>query len=356
MSPGIGQAARRGFTLVELLVGVAIGLFLMAVMGAVYVGSKTSFVAQESGSRLQENGRFAMDTLTQDLRMSGFRGCSAQQATGGSGSPLAVPAVDNTLNTPDGLLYNFGQPIWGSHHNGSAWSPALAAPLTGLSPAAGGDVLVIRRPNGTAWSLIAEMADTTAPLTVTATAQFAKGDLLMVADCAGASVLQATNDGPGAAGSLQHQTAVAGLVPGVARDALARIFAHDAVVWRMQTLIYYLAASERQSGQTALWLYRHPTYDGSAQRSELITGVERMALTFGIDNDGDDAADRLVAPGSVTDWGRVVNARVELLLVSQGSSTSTAQPYTFAGSTVTPTDGKPRAVMSTLVALRNTLP
>jgi type IV pilus assembly protein PilW len=118
--PSLAAAARRaprGMTLVELMVGVAIGLFLIAVMGTVYLGSRTTFVAQESGSRLQENGRFVMDTIAGDVRMSGFRGC------------LGANPVDNTLTSPGALLYDFATPIWGSR-NGGAWSPVRWLPAT----------------------------------------------------------------------------------------------------------------------------------------------------------------------------------------------------------------------------------
>lgn len=340
MSRGIS----RGMTLVELMVGVVIGLFVIAVMGSVYVGSRNTFMAQESTGRMQENGRFAMDTITQDLRMSGFRGCLGQNA------------VVNTLNTPQGVLYDFAQPVWGSRNVAGAWSPALGAPINGLGVEAGGDVLVVRRPAGVAWALVGEMADVNAALTITPTAAFAQGDLLMVADCVGAAVLQASNATPGPSGSIAHVTGTAGLVPGLAQNSLGRVYAHDARVWRMQTLVYYLAASARHSGQRALWVYRNPTY-GEAQRTELVTGVERLAIRFGLDTNADLSADRFASADAVANWAQVVNARVELLLAGNlDSRTTTAQPYTFDGTTTTPTDGRPRTVMSTLVTLRNAMP
>ena len=339
----LGRA--RGLSLVELMVGLVLGLFVIGVMSAVYLGSRNTFVAQESGSRLQENGRFVMDTIANDLRMSGFRGC------------LGTDVVDNTLNTPAALLYNFGVPIWGSHNIGSAWSPALSTPADGLSALAAGDVLVVRRPAGTGWSLIAEMANASAALPITPTTSFAQGDLLMLADCANAAVLQATNATPGADGSVAHVTGAGGVVPGVARNALVRTFANDARIWRMQTKIYYLAASQRRSGQVALWLYVNPVYDGGSQRSELVTGVERLALTYGVDTDGDFAADRFLRADQVGNWSQVVDARVELLLAGNSDTqTSSVQAYVFAGETVVPTDRKPRAVMSMLVSLRNAVP
>ena len=54
---GLQPAGPRGMTLVELMIGLAIGLFMTAVMGTIYVGSKTTFQSQESISRIQEIGR-----------------------------------------------------------------------------------------------------------------------------------------------------------------------------------------------------------------------------------------------------------------------------------------------------------
>jgi type IV pilus assembly protein PilW len=358
------RCAARGMTLVELMVGLAIGLFLIAVMGTVYMGSRNTFMAEESGSRLQENGRFVMDTIANDLRMSGFRGCVPVTPTGDSTSPLAISPVDNALNTPTALLYNFGEPIWGSRNTGGGWSPALTAPASGLGASPNGDVLVVRRPAGVAWALVAEMGGKSAALSITPTANFVQGDLLMVADCAGASVLQATNAAPGTAGSIEHQAGAAGVLPGVSTSNLGRTYANDARVWRMQTLIYYLADSQRKTGETALWVYASPAYDGRAQQTELVTGVERMAITYGVDNDGLDtqgnlSANRFLSADQVTNWGQVVSARIELLLAGAGAGetqTTAAQTLVFNGQTLTPTDRKLRTVMSMLVSLRNTVP
>ena len=185
--------------------------------------------------------------------------------------------MDNTLNTPTALLYNFGQPIWGARNLGGAWVPALSAPADALGALPAGDVIVVRRPSGVGWALIDQMASPAADLAISPTTGFAQGDLLMVADCSGASVLQATNAGPGAAGVISHNAGAGGGVPGLASSSLARSYAHDARVWRMQTLIYHLADSARRPGETALWVSVHPVYDGGSARRELVTGVERLA-------------------------------------------------------------------------------
>lgn len=67
------QAHELGFTLVELLVGMTIGLFLLGGVIALFIGTKQSYSATEAASRLQENGRYAIEVLSREIRKAGFR-------------------------------------------------------------------------------------------------------------------------------------------------------------------------------------------------------------------------------------------------------------------------------------------
>ena len=62
----------KGFSLVELMVAMAIGLFVVMVVGMLYVNSKTTYVAQDANSRLQENARFAVELLGNEIRTAGY--------------------------------------------------------------------------------------------------------------------------------------------------------------------------------------------------------------------------------------------------------------------------------------------
>ncbi|MEX8494420.1 PilW family protein [Sphaerotilus sp.] len=342
----------RGVTLVELLIAMALGLFLVGVMGMIFLGSKSTFLAQNQVSRLQESARFTADTLSGDLRMSGFRGC---RGTGTS------TLLTNLLNTPTGFLYNFGAGIWASHNTGSAWAPALDAAISSptLSPAPNpaGDVLTVRRTVGPGWALTTEMASDTAVLNVTPTSRITARDLLLVSDCISSAVFQATNARPGLDGSIEHSASVTA-TPGVSANGFGRAFLQDALVYRLATTTYYLAPSARtgKTTQLALWSYTTPVYDGTLQPQELVTGVEGFRVTLGLDSNADGAADAYVDPASVTDWTQVVTAQMELLLASTDDNiTSSYQPYTFAGTTVTPTDRRMRTVVSITAQVRNAL-
>ena len=65
-------STEQGFTLVELLVGVAISLFVTAISFTYLVSSTRTFSQQTNDDIIQENARFALELMTQQLRLAGL--------------------------------------------------------------------------------------------------------------------------------------------------------------------------------------------------------------------------------------------------------------------------------------------
>jgi type IV pilus assembly protein PilW len=70
------RAYCAGFTLMELMVSMVIGLFLVGGVATLAFHSKKAYETQNYVTRLQENARFAIQFLSYDLRMAGYFGCS----------------------------------------------------------------------------------------------------------------------------------------------------------------------------------------------------------------------------------------------------------------------------------------
>jgi prepilin-type N-terminal cleavage/methylation domain-containing protein len=70
-----GIDGQRGFSLVEIMVSLVIGMLILAGILTVYLGNFTSFRLNSQMARLQEDGRFAMNLLEEDLRMAAYAGC-----------------------------------------------------------------------------------------------------------------------------------------------------------------------------------------------------------------------------------------------------------------------------------------
>ncbi len=63
---------QSGMTLVELLIAMGLGIFLMAGVIQVFLGSKQTYSTINAQSHMQENGRFAMDFMARTVRHGGY--------------------------------------------------------------------------------------------------------------------------------------------------------------------------------------------------------------------------------------------------------------------------------------------
>jgi len=63
---------QRGISLVEILVALVLGLVLMGGIIQLLIGSKQTYRFYDALSRIQENGRFALEAMARDIRMAGF--------------------------------------------------------------------------------------------------------------------------------------------------------------------------------------------------------------------------------------------------------------------------------------------
>lgn len=71
LRPGARQG-QQGLSIVELMVALAIALFLLAGISSVFLGMKRSFVAQDRLSELQDNQRLALNVLTATVQAAGY--------------------------------------------------------------------------------------------------------------------------------------------------------------------------------------------------------------------------------------------------------------------------------------------
>jgi type IV pilus assembly protein PilW len=65
-------AHQSGFGLIEMMIAVAISLFILLGLSAVFLNMKQAFGAQNQLAQLQDNERFVLTTLTSTLQQAGF--------------------------------------------------------------------------------------------------------------------------------------------------------------------------------------------------------------------------------------------------------------------------------------------
>jgi len=98
---------QHGLSLIELLIGVVISLFLILGMSTMFIANKDTFRAQQSLQRHQENARMSSILMTQVLRNAGshIADVTAKEADvfSGVGGVLQAGAGDNGTTFPHSI-------------------------------------------------------------------------------------------------------------------------------------------------------------------------------------------------------------------------------------------------------------
>jgi type IV pilus assembly protein PilW len=101
LSPQAGASNRRGisgFTLVELMVSIVIGMVLIIFISSLYLNSKASFRLNDDNARLQEDGNYALTLIGRNLMQAGYGAMRTVSTTSFTGKGLV--ACDNGFASP----------------------------------------------------------------------------------------------------------------------------------------------------------------------------------------------------------------------------------------------------------------
>jgi len=110
---------QRGLTIVELLVGLAVGLFIVAVATTLLVSRVREHRSLLVESRLMQDLRAASDLVARDLRRAAHWGAaSAAVWSRGTGSAIANPytALSPSSAASDAVSFRFSRDTTENHH------------------------------------------------------------------------------------------------------------------------------------------------------------------------------------------------------------------------------------------------
>lgn len=337
-------AKSRGFSLVELMVSLTIGLIILSAVSMLFVSSKKTYTSQDNLTRLQENARFAMQFLVKDIRMAGYYGCLTEVGEDGLN-------IRNTLKPVDTFSLNTEIPLQGTE-------------------AGAADTITIRKGEASGSVDIAtEMPTTSSELTVTSTEGFEENDIIMVSDCSGADIMQITQV-QGTSSKLQHSPAGGNPAPGDAdypgneTQELSKKYKPGGTQIMKYTVTQYFIG-DGASGAPALFR----SINGNTAM-ELVEGVEQLQLLYGIDTDTVPGMnpDIYVTATNVSDWTRVRSVRVAMLVrtISDKETDIDSSVYDVDGDCPTgapltdtcyeftsPGDRYKRRIFQTVVQVRN---
>ena len=343
--PPVSPLHQRGLSLVELVIGIFIGLMVVVALGYVYVGARQSYIMQDNMARVQESGRYALELMSREIRMAGYMGCPSLS--------YLTPSV--IANSPPSASFTLSNTLLG-YEAGAGWTNSTTITRVGDS-----DVIQINRAATQGVYLTGNMAAVNANIQIGSNPYgYAANDVLFITDCAHADIFRATTVSSGSGGiitaahSNSHNTS----------NNLSYTYGTDAMVMGYESSLFFIGTNP--AGNPAL--YRVPWSGGAlGAAQELVENVEDMQITYGVDTtpspDGDGQIDAYVAADAVASWNQVRSVRIRLLLRSSENGV-TNQPQTYLWDTdndgtldtVTAGDRRLRYVFSTTVGIRNRLP
>lgn len=332
-------------SLVELMVAMGIGLFLVGGAVTVLVDNKDQFLFEEEASYLQENARFAFDQLSYDLRLAGYFGCTS-----------TIMDVTNTLNgsTDDDKGYFSSQGLKGYEYSERGDSDF---PETGATDDIAAlmledtDVVIINRGEFDDRLVVTSHQPASSKIGLSASNNLEKGKILVLAtpSCRNAAIFQMSGPNSTNPDHIVHNTG-ASTSPGNCHKALSKTskgesYSCDSPPANNQKGMEYPPGSSLmefvshtyfvgESDITGLpTLYRVQLEQSGSSTTpvinELISGVENMQLLYGVDldEDADGVVDQYfnadditydIAVGANTlSWDRVMAVRLTLILRSQ---------------------------------------
>jgi type IV pilus assembly protein PilW len=328
----------RGFSLIELLVALAIGLLIVLALTVIIV--RVSGTQRELGlaNRQLESGRFALQSISDDLHNAGYIGPVANIPA----PPSPGTAVPNLCATGSAVSAEFLKAP------GVGAFPLAVRPscIAAADHVAGTDILAVVH----ASSIITPMANLTSAANV--------GRLFIQTDTQSIRLALASSN----AGTNEATF-----------NLLKKDLATPADIRGVQVYIYYVSPCNRPaSGQTTCTsaaddgqpvpTLRRMILDGDSFVTQAVAeGVENLQIELGLDTTGNDAApDQYKAFSSadpvMADLTNATAVAVHLLVRNTEKTVgfSDGKSYTLGGTTVSaPNDAYKRHVFSRVVRLHN---
>jgi len=305
----------RGFTLVELMVALAIGMLMSFGLVRVFANSSETYQALSQTAEQIENGRYAIQAISDDLRLAGFYGEYAFAPAAGAAPPDPCTLDPATMRAARGFYVQ-------------AWNNVAVSPVTCIDDAdivPGTDVLVVRR------------ANTSLPV----------GGLV-----ASEVYLQANSDPADPVNPI--------IALGSGAFTLLKKDGVTAALRKYHVHIYFVSPCSVPSGSVnctaaadggrPIPTLKRLSIAANAAGTALVRsveavaeGIEALQIDYGVDTDGDGMSDGagladvagvrkngyLAAPAAVPDWSNVMSAQVYALARTLEQTVGLADTKTY---------------------------
>jgi len=284
-----------GFTLVEMMVSMVLGLVIIGGATGVILANRQSYRTNEGLSQLQESARTAFELMARDIRQAGVTGCDSNGR------------IANVLDPAGGEWWKTWLGMRG--FNGDTDDGAVEFGTEARERVEGTDSLLVQGLDGN--GLAVELhRPSDAILKLKTAASIAADDVMLVCDFNHAAIFgvrsynstdREVNYATGATGAVRNCSQGLGFPTNCPNNNLYT-YEPGSQVARVMAVDWYVGINSR--GGRSLFRKRM-----ELDPEEIVAGVTNMTLTYLQEGANDFAA-------TVTNWSNVTAVRVELTLDS----------------------------------------
>ena len=332
------RQTQRGLSLVELMISITIGLLILSSLTTLFVNQSRTRAELDKSNRMIDNGRYALELLSDNLKLAGFYGNYTP-----SGTPADTPdpcnlsiIINNTVNNPDPNLYpstNAQANRYVLLHHVQGYNAATATPpstgqiaslpatcgftYTAGSPTTlkdGSDMLVLRRAS---------------------TATVAAANATAAPNSANTVYLQVSNCSTDTSGSYQIAIGSAAFTAFQNKDCATPASLRPFIVQ------VYFVSPDNNVGDGIPTLKRREldAATGAFVTTPLVEGIEYLQIDYGLDTNADGAADAYCDFTSTTapchlftaaDWPNIVSVKLNIIARNTEPTTGYIDTKTYA--------------------------
>lgn len=305
-----------GFTLVELMVALVLGLLVSGGVLGVFLSNKQVYRQNENLARMQESARYAFEVMARDLREAGGIAC-------GSNLPTANVLNNAAIN----WWSNWGDGIRGFESADNTFPKVFGSGTA--DRVSGTDAVIVHSGTTNDGVYITDHNPTSAQFKVnTVNHGINDGDILMVCDYKQAAIFQTTNAQDGINVTIVHNTG-ASVSPGNCSKGLGYptvcttngtpyTFANGGFISKLSANAWYIGHNGR--GGRSLYRIKLQNTSGTigTTAEEIAEGVTDLQIQYLTRNASGVLASQYVDANSipdydgdgVPDWKNVVAARL----------------------------------------------
>ena len=335
---------QQGLTLIELMVSMLIGLFIITMVSQVFLSTNRSNRLNHQLGLMQEAARTATSLIARDVRMAGYTGCDSATVIGNA---LASNAPTNEWATSEHLVQGLNQ----------------TDSATRLDPQTTSESLLIFKLDPNQTFTITNHNTNTSTLTLDSNVNdtFAEGDAVGITrqDCSQVGLVALTSVN---GNNVVHGAVSTGDFRNCHTQVKGDFRCYDSTTTTgaetfdpgylkpLKSVAFYI---KPENGLPTL--FRKEV--GQPNPVAMVDGIERLRIYYGLDSDGNGSANRYVQAGGRSfrhaDWRSVSSIRIHLIARSEIEVTPAPRDYFFDGKTVTPSDRFLRKEYVLTLALRN---